>query len=467
MGTDANGNASAGATRRLAEFAASLTYDDLPAAAVALIKQVVLDTVGCSLAATTLGAGCREVVQAMRDLASKPEATILGSSHKVAAADAAFANGALAHALNYDAFGPEVGHVGVVCLAAPLAMAEAAGGVSGRRFLAAAAVAAEVSCRLTLAITRTGRRPSEKFLAGQLLSYFGCAAGAGNIQGLNADEMLSALGLALMQASGSMQMVIDGDQPAKAVYGAFPNHGGVRAALLSAAGLGAQCDALEGDAGLYAMVYGGEYDHGALTDGLGTEFALMATGFKPWPTSIEVHPYIEAARRMAADGLDIAGIGEVRIIGHGSIRPWCEPVAERRRPQNAASAANSIPFGVAKALCNGDVTLADFTDEGLADEAALAIAGRCVYQAEDGMAGGTLHITTRDGATREVHVSSPPGVPSRPLPRDRLLAKFHDCCRYAASPLRTSQVEALVGLIENLEDVPDIGVLARMAAGGA
>mgnify|MGYP003338758559 CR=1 FL=1 len=80
------------------------------------------------------------------------------------------------------------------------------------------------------AISRTGRRPSEKFLSGQLLSHFGAAAGAGRMLRLSLPAMESALGLAMMQMSGSRQIVLSGDPPAKArvrvlaTAGAFHTH---------------------------------------------------------------------------------------------------------------------------------------------------------------------------------------------------------------------------------------------------
>ena len=176
-------------TVALAEFAAALKLGDLPADVVANVKLMILDSLGCAIAATTLGDGCRETMAVMRSLGGTPESTIIGSADKVSAPNAAFANGALVHALNYDPMGTEIGHVGVVCLVAPLAMAEAIGGLSGSEFLAASAAACEVSARITAAIARTGRRPSEKFLSGQLLSYFGAAAGAGRALGLDAAQM--------------------------------------------------------------------------------------------------------------------------------------------------------------------------------------------------------------------------------------------------------------------------------------
>jgi 2-methylcitrate dehydratase PrpD len=454
-------------TRKLAAFAATLEFDDLPPPVVTHVKHMLLDALGCALAATTLGAGCREVVEVMRTLGGKPESTVFGSGAKMPAPNAAFANGALVHALNYDPIGPEAGHVGVVALTAPLAMAEAMGRVSGRRLIAAAAVAAEITARVTAAVMRTGKHASDKFLNGQMLGYFGAAAGAGHVLGLSVEQMHSAFGLALMQASGSMQIVLEGDPPAKAVYGAFPNHGGVLAALLAHAGLGAAVDALEGKAGLYAMAYDGNYDAGALNDGLGAAFLLLGAQFKPWPTSLIVHPFIEAGIELGKNGIGAPAIRSVEIAGHSHIRPWCEPLADRRRPRNAATAANSIPFGVAKALAHGDVTLADFTEAGLADPSALSVAEKTTYRLDDAIAGALVKVTGTDGRTVETRVAQPLGHPSRPVPPDRLIAKFRDCCRYARPPLDPAAVQELIDLLAALETIDDIGRLMQICSGAA
>jgi 2-methylcitrate dehydratase PrpD len=403
----------------------------------------------------------------MAGMGGKPESTVFGSDGKMPAPHAAFANGALVHALNYDPIGPEAGHVGVVALTAPLAMAEAAGHVSGRRLIAAAAATAEITARVTAAVMRTGKHASETVLNGQMLGYFGAAAGAGHVLGLSVEQMHSAFGLALMQASGSMQIVLEGDPPAKAVYGAFPNHGGVQAALLARAGLGAAVDALEGRAGLYAMAYGGKYDAAALNDGLGAAFLLLDAQFKPWPTSLIVHPFIEAGIELGRRGIRAADSKSVEIAGASHIRPWCEPLADRRRPRNAATAANSIPFGVAKALAHGEVTLADFTPEGLADPSALTIAERTTYRLDDAITGALVTATGADGRTTEARVAQPLGHPSRPVPLDRLVAKFRDCCRYARPPLGAAAVQELIDGMLALESVEDIGRLMQLCAGAA
>lgn len=422
-----------------------------------LAKQLTLDTLGTTLAATTLGAGCSEVVDVMSALGGKPESSIIGRGIKVSAPNAAFANGALAHALNYDAFGRETGHTGVACFVAPLAVAEAGAPVSGRRFLTAVAAASEVTARVTL--VKGGRNLSPRILAGQFFSYFGAAAGAGQILGLNADEMHSAFGLALMQVSGSRQVVIGGDAPAKAIYGAFPNHGGVLAALLARGGVGAQIDALEGDAGFYALASAGQFDAEALTDGLGTRFAFLNTQFKPWPTSIHVVPFIEASLELAIRyDLKAADIDSIEVVGANLIRDWFEPLSERRRPPNSAAAADSAIFGATKALAHRDVLLADFTPSGLRDEVARSLADRTTYRIDERVHGGVVVVCTKSGQRLEAVVDKPPGLGAEPMSWARLQAKFRDCCSYAPA-LSISDLQSLVRSIEHLEDADDVSLL--------
>jgi 2-methylcitrate dehydratase PrpD len=451
-------------TLALAEFAATLKFDDLPNEVVANIRLMTLDALGCAIAATTLGDGCRESIAVMSSLGGAPDSTIIGTADKVSAPNAAFANGALVHALNYDPIGGEIGHVGVVCLVAPLAMAEAVGGISGAEFVVASAVACEVSARITAAIARTGTRPSEKFLSGQLLSYFGAAAGAGRVLKLDAAQMRSALGLTLMQMAGSRQVVLSGDPPAKAIYGAFPNQAGVIAALLAKQGLGADCDVIGGPAGLYPMIYGGQCDLNALTGGLGTEFLLNDVEFKPWPTSNHVHSFIEAAANIPR--LDPAAIEAVEVLAPNELRPWCEPLEKRRRPDNPAAAANSIPFCVAKSLVHGNVKLKDFTHDGLRDRAALAVAERTSCSFDDRAKGAVVTVGTVGGQRHRGTVETPLGNRSRPISRERLLEKFRDCCGHAARPMTSEAIEEIVDMIDHLADLDDVRRIANLAGGG-
>ena len=457
-----------GPTRHLAQFVSELRYQDLPGEAIRTLKMLCLDTIGTALAGTTLGPGCQEVARVVGQGGKAEESTVMGYGFKAPALTAAFANGATAHALNYDALGGEGGHLGVSTLPAPLAAAERRGGVSGRELLAAMAAAAEVTARLAGAIYGVSLRANERFLEGQVLGYFGAAAGASRVMGLSPQQTHSALGAALMQAGGTMQVVLDGDPPAKAIYGGFANLGGMMAALLAEQGLGAEVRVIDGRSGVFGLFYNDAYRLEVVTDGLGKEYHLLKARFKPWPTSGMVHPFIEAACALAERHQlrreDIAG---VMVRSNDHFLNWVEPAAERQRPPNAASAANSVQFAVGKALAHQAVGLADFTSQGMADPEALAIAALISYEVDESLTGltGQVEITTTSGQTLAETVETPLGHPSRPLSLEQIVAKLQDCASHSEAPLRGDALERLVERVDRMEQVEDVGELADLVRG--
>ena len=117
-----NAPAQVPATERWAGFASGLAFGDVPPDVVGELKGLVLDTAGCALAATALGDG-RDAVRSL-SVGGAGEATLWGWGGRSSAVQAAFANGALAHALNFDANGVQGGHVGLASVVAPLVGAE-------------------------------------------------------------------------------------------------------------------------------------------------------------------------------------------------------------------------------------------------------------------------------------------------------------------------------------------------------
>jgi 2-methylcitrate dehydratase PrpD len=438
----------------------ALRYEALPADVVALAKALILDTLGTTIAALGGGEACRETCDVMHGLGGPPESTIVGRAGKVAAPHAAFANGALAHALNYDATGRETGHIGVACFAGTLALAEALGPVDGRRFVTAVVAAAEVTARISLAAHHSTGGISARLLSGQYLSYAGATAGCAVIAGLDARTLHSAFGLALMQTAGARQLVIGGDPPAKAIYGAFPAHSAVLAVRLAAAGVGAEIDAIDGEAGWLNLCGATGADPSSLLDAFGTTFACRDVEFKRWPVSNHVTPFIEAAIALHAV-LAAREIVAIELTGPPAIRPWFEPLTERRAPSNAAAAANSIFFAVAKTLAHGEIGLRDFGTPGLRDATIAPFVQRMTYALDAGVRGGVVRLTLADGSVL-THAAGAPGSPSAVLSPAQLAAKFADCAR-AGGIADAGHIAALIAQIGAIEELTDAGVLASAA----
>lgn len=434
----------------LAQFCATLTFERLPREVVHTVKRIILDTIGTTLAAGSLGEGCSELVEWAHASGGPPEATLIGFGGRVPALAAALVNGGLGHALNFDS-GGDPGHLGSV-LAAPLAAAQQRGAVDGRAFITALAAGLEVMSRLTL-LARRNNALNDAVLEGQLFGYFGAGAASGAIFGLDAAEMQSLFGIALMQATGTMQVVYDGDPPAKAVYAAFSNHGGLLAALLARHGLGARIAAFEGRAGLFGLHFAATFDFSELTRQLGEDYQLLNVAFKPWPSSGVTHPFIEAAQALGTYGPD--DIDTIRLRGGNASRHWFEPQEIRRRPPTGAAAANSVFYTVARTLERGTVGLAEFTVEAV--QRGSPLIDRMVYSLEPELgASAIVEIGTRDGRTLTNRVDSRLGSRTRPISDEKLVQKFEDCARFAPRPVDAGN---LVEALQDLENVSDVGAL--------
>ena len=133
-----------GVTEALVKFTSGITFKKLPANVVHETKRILLDIIGCALGAVDLDKG-RISVDLAKDLAGKPEATILGSRDKVASTNAAFANAELMHAMDYDPLLPP-GHVSPFVTSAPLALAESRS-ASGKTLLTAVTIAQQPELR--------------------------------------------------------------------------------------------------------------------------------------------------------------------------------------------------------------------------------------------------------------------------------------------------------------------------------
>src|SRR5207244_6938904 len=142
---------------------------------------LVLDTLGCALAATRYDFG-RAALETAERLGGSPERALVGSKVRVAAANAVLANATLAHGLDFDDTREDaIVHTGSVAVTTGLAVAEAVG-ASGRAALEAIVAAVEVMCRVGLAVPGTfhARHYHPTALAGT----FAAAAAAGKLHGL-------------------------------------------------------------------------------------------------------------------------------------------------------------------------------------------------------------------------------------------------------------------------------------------
>jgi 2-methylcitrate dehydratase PrpD len=241
---------------------------------------------------------------------------------------------------------------------------------------------------------------------------------------------------------------------------------GVLSALLAERGVDGRCDAFEGEAGLFPTAYRNAYDRSVLLDGLGGEYQMNRVGFKPWPTTNRAHAFIEAAQRIAsAAPLDLNAIERIVISGGSHIRTFCEPLDMRCHPTGWVQAEDSIPFSVTKALVNGTVVLAEFTPSGLAQPGVTRLVDRVAYRIQPDLGAAALvEVHVRGGTQLVERVDRPLGHPDKPMSDDALRRKFFDCGQHAANSVPRANLERVLDLVERLEVVDNVSLLADLVS---
>src|SRR6266704_3182746 len=190
-------------TVQLAEYAAGLRYEDLPAEVVACAKDCIIDTVAACICGSALP-WSRIVIDYAERTGPSGASRILGRGSAVQAPAAALANGALAHAFELDSLTrPGAGaHPGATVLPPALATAQEKG-ADGRALIAAFVAGNEVMIRIGRATGHTNE--ARGFHAPGTTGPFGAAVASGSLLGLDAAQMANALGIAGSLASGLVE----------------------------------------------------------------------------------------------------------------------------------------------------------------------------------------------------------------------------------------------------------------------
>ena len=418
------------AAERLAEFAISLRFEDVPETVRQAAKLHLLDTLGCGLAAHALGVAA-EGREAMAELGGEPQATVIGLEAGLPAPNAAFANAMLCHGLDFDdTHSDSVSHVTVVTGPAALAAGEAQGARAGRS-LAAVVGANEVVTRIGMAASggsthAASTRPRSAGSSARRPPPHASSASTRR-------RRRARSGSPARMASGIFAYLEDGT-PTKPLHPAWAAHGGLLAARLASLGAAGPPSVLEGKFGLYHAFLGaeqGEIDLEPQLADLGSRWETPRIAYKPYPACHFMHGSLgataEAAGRLLATTIEevvvtvpAAGVPLVLEPAEAKLRP---PLGLRgqvlasstRRPRCSSTAASASTTytdeaiarpGRARARAQGALR-----DEGVPDR---------TRRRSPAASGSDL----RDGRTLEAEFPHQKGGPENPLSADEVREKF-------------------------------------------
>lgn len=445
----------------LVRFAASARYGDLPSQVRTAAKAFLLDTIAVTLAGSN-APGVWPVVEQVREWGGAEQSSIAVFGGKVPAIHAAFANGVMGHALDFDDTHDGAGlHANICVVPALLAAAEMRGGVSGRELMTAHAVGLEVTCRMAVA---AGPDIKYGWLPTTLFGCFGATAAVARVLGLSEAEMRHAFGITYSQAGGNRQGLLDGALTKRIQPGLYAK-AAVMSVSLARRGITGARNVSDGRYGLYPLYVGQGYCLDRLADGLGTQFELLNIGVKPYPCCRGTHEAIDAALDLARDPrLDLGRLR--RVVVYVSTRDVADLVGQpfRLRESIQVDAQFSLQYTVAAALSRGRISLSDFDEVAIRDPQVLELARRIAITV-DRSKGVTVEAHMTDGQLLAARVTVARGHPTRALTGEELAAKCRGCAEHAAGKFRPERIAALVSTVSDLEEADDASSLgASMVA---
>jgi 2-methylcitrate dehydratase PrpD len=440
--------AESGYTTRLADYAAALRYENIPADVRQRAKDCMCDTVATILFGGDLPWSKMIIAYAQRT-GGGGQSRILGAGGvAVHAPAAALAHGAMTHAFELDNLtNPDSGaHPGATLFSSGLAVAQERG-IGGRDLLTAFVAGAEVMIRIGHATKHSNE--TRGFHAPGTTGPFGAAVAVGHLMQFDAAKMTNALGVAGSLAGGLLEFARSGTGAmVKRLHLGRAAESGVLAASLAADGFTGPTTVLEGQAG-FLRVFCNEWDMAALTEGLGEDYASRTIMMKRFACHITAHRPVEGILDLRAEHkFAPADVAAIEVIGNRRMAT----VNNIPAPSDVMVAQYSIPFSVALAVYRNPVDPRSFDEAVARDPEILALASRVRMTVTDGQdnrnLASTVKVTLKDGRVLERRVVDFRGTPERPLDRAGLLEKFLLLTQKFPRP----EMERVFERLQNIED---------------
>ncbi len=443
-------------TKTVAEFVSLTSYETLPKEIVNAAKVAIIDCLGVTLAGSTEESAiiCAEIA---RQEGATPSATVFGQGFKSSPAQAAFANGTAAHALDFD-HSTYLGQPTSALIPALISLGESLA-AGGPELLQAYVAGFEVTTKIAKSITEEGRGD---WHAAGTLGTLGAALSCAKLLRLDLDKTRMALGIATSMASG---IAANYGTMTKPLDTGLAARNGIVAAKLAQRGYTANPQALEGDAGFFKTFLSSAPDPTALAE-LGQSYELL-TGIKikNYPCGGLTHPAIDAALELrSVHRIDPETIESI----HVEVPKHTFKRIVFKIPESGLQGKFCMGYIVARAIIDGKVTLDAFTDSAVRDPHILQLASRVDMTLDNGLRDDAgyrpckVSIRLKDGQSFSRTIEHAKGSRELPLSSQELRSKFSDC---ASRRINQRSIETAWSQMERLEALKDIRPLCQMLTG--
>jgi len=437
-------------SRKMAQFALSLSYDAIPEPARKEAKRFLLDSVGCALAAINLE-DTQAAYRYIQQLGGHEQASIIGHGTMTNMANAALMNALLIRAMDYNDiyWKQDPSHPSDIIPAA-LAAGEFSK-ASGKDLIVGMVIAYELEMRMCLAASPGIREVGWHHAS---LTQFVSPLVAGRMLGLSEDEMVAAVGI-----SGSSHFTLGGVVAGhltnmKNTADPMATEAGVRAAMLAATGYTGPVEVFEGKEGTFEVIHNVSWDADVLLDGLGEKYLITECGYKAFPTEALTHQPITATLEvMQENAIDPHAVKKV-LVKTTTRGADILSDASKYRPTTKETADHSLPYCIAVAVAKGNVLPSDFTEQALKDPFVWELLPKIKVVADPeidalfpGVKRAIVTVTTKDGTAFTKQEDFAKGRAERPLSDEELIGKFRANAKDVMSKTRLDEiVEATFGL---------------------
>ncbi len=450
-------------TGTLARWAADLRFEDIGGGAVHEAKRYLLDSVGCALGGYQQE-DVRIALDVLDEIAGDGPATVMGSGRRMDVVSASLANALMVRVMDYNDiyWQQDPSHPSDIIPAA-MAMAERQG-LDGRELIVGIVLGHEFEMRLCEAAFPGIR---ERGWHHATLTAFVSPVVAGRMLGLGWEAIQHAIGISASRhatlgavTAGKLTMMKNTVDP-------MATQSGVLAALLAEHGYTGPEHVIDGKEGL-VHVMGPEWRLEVLTEGLGDSWRIERCGMKAFPTEALTHAPISAVLDLVTEhDLVPEDVATVRIR---SLARAADILADPSKydPRSKETADHSLPYVIAAAIVDRQVTPKQFTQDRIMDERIRAQLGKVEVVADAEIEAvfpelQRVHVTieTTDGRELTRQLDYPKGDPRNPLTEDEIQAKFTALAEPVLSGEGRRRLTDAIWGLDGLDSVTELMRLTR------
>ena len=477
----------------IAEWACTLKYEHLSPEAIQTAKLFWFDSIGCALGGsqqedarillthyramtgeTVAGGGDPGPASPMPAATGKGKATAFVSGFKTNPVDAAFLNGHMIRAMDYN----DIYWKADPChpsdlIAAPLALCEAEG-LSGKDLILATIIAYEIEMRLC-EIGRPGVREYGWHHA--TLSAFASPVASGRVLNLTPEQMVSAIGISASRTFCPGAVTAGKLTNMKNTVDPWAGRMGAESALLAREGFSGPEHIIDGKEGLFAVFghvqYKGQpatFDGDALVADLPnspkSHYRILDCGMKSFPIEALSHAPLTAMMKTVKENkIEAEDVKEIKVeVIARAADILGDP--HKYRPSSKETADHSLPYCMAIGLVDGMVTPLQFREERVRDQALIPIMDKIRVVANEEFEAlfpkfqpSRVTITTSDGREYSTRVDVPKGDPRDPMTEEEIAVKF---TALGGDVIGKKQCEKLRQCIMNIETAKTFNELLEL-----